>query len=199
MALNPQQGIDEAMQTRVAREAVEGSEGVQAQLQATRTNSLTSGAFTFDARSVRVVAVGLPGDEFFETDTHLVYYYDGSAWHYEAGIGYGSYATMTALSLTVADEGALYFVNTVGVNYGLWRATAGAFVKELLAASPDVSTEYRVGGNKIIGARKTGWATDPTGTLTRTTFDSTTVTLPDLAARVAALIVDLRSHGMINA
>lgn len=45
----------------------------------------------------------------------------------------------------------------------------------------------------------TGWTSDPTGTLTRTTFDSTTVVLADLAARVAALIVDLRAKGILGA
>lgn len=45
----------------------------------------------------------------------------------------------------------------------------------------------------------TGWTSDPTGTLTRTTFDSTTVLLADLAARVAALIVDLRAKGILGA
>jgi hypothetical protein len=37
-----------------------------------------------------------------------------------------------------------------------------------------------------------GWGT-PTGTLTRTTFDTTTVTLSELAERVAALISDLKT------
>lgn len=52
----------------------------------------------------------------------------------------------------------------------------------------------QVQSNKVIGARKTGWGV-PTGTLTRTTFDSGTVTLPQLAERVAALINDLHSSG----
>lgn len=45
----------------------------------------------------------------------------------------------------------------------------------------------------------TGWTSDPTGSLARTTFDSTTVVLADLAARVAALIVDLRAKGILGA
>lgn len=60
------------------------------------------------------------------------------------------------------------------------------------------NVSLNMGGNQLVGTRKTGWTTDPTGTLTRTTFDSTTVTLPNLAARVAAIIVDLRSHGLIG-
>jgi hypothetical protein len=43
-----------------------------------------------------------------------------------------------------------------------------------------------------------GWGT-PSGTLTRTTFDPATVTLPDLAQRVAALITDLKTgHQLIK-
>jgi hypothetical protein len=47
-----------------------------------------------------------------------------------------------------------------------------------------------------------GWTTVPTGTLTRTTFVTSTVTLPQLAERVAALIVDLHAAagvGLIGA
>lgn len=43
----------------------------------------------------------------------------------------------------------------------------------------------------------TGWAA-ATNTKLRTTFDTTTVTLPNLAARVGALIDDLLSYGLIH-
>lgn len=42
----------------------------------------------------------------------------------------------------------------------------------------------------------TGWAT-PTGTLSRATFISDSVTLPNLAAAVAALITDLKTKGIL--
>lgn len=44
---------------------------------------------------------------------------------------------------------------------------------------------------KVSKSTFTAWGT-PTGTLTRTTFDTATVTLPQLAQRVAALIQDLK-------
>lgn len=53
---------------------------------------------------------------------------------------------------------------------------------------------------QVVGARKTGWSL-ATGTPTRTTFDTTTVTLPELAERVMALIADLHNtagHGLIG-
>jgi hypothetical protein len=58
--------------------------------------------------------------------------------------------------------------------------------------------EYRIAGTKVVAARVTGWGT-PTGTLTRTTFDASTVTLVQLGERVAALVTDLLSHGLIGA
>lgn len=51
---------------------------------------------------------------------------------------------------------------------------------------------------QVVGIRSTGWQS-ATGTATRTTFDTTTVTLPLLAQRVKALIDDLISHGLIGA
>lgn len=58
-------------------------------------------------------------------------------------------------------------------------------------------TQYNVNGTQVVNTRKTGWAA-ATNTKLRTTFDTTTVTLPNLAARVGALIDDLISHGLIG-
>ena len=58
--------------------------------------------------------------------------------------------------------------------------------------------EYRANGVKVTGTRRTGWGA-PTGTATRTTFATTSVTLPLLAERVKALIDDLTTHGLIGA
>jgi hypothetical protein len=55
-----------------------------------------------------------------------------------------------------------------------------------------------VNGTQVVGARKTGWAA-PTGTATRTTFATTTVTTAQLAERVKALVDDLTAHGLIGA
>ena len=56
---------------------------------------------------------------------------------------------------------------------------------------------YKIGGLKVVGGRKIGWAA-PTGTATRTTFATSTVTLPQLAERLKALIDDLTAHGLIG-
>ena len=62
----------------------------------------------------------------------------------------------------------------------------------------NTADSYKVGTNNVVGSRKTGWAA-PTGTATRTTFATTTVTTEQLAERVKALIDDLTSHGLIGA
>lgn len=54
-----------------------------------------------------------------------------------------------------------------------------------------------IAGTQVVSTRKTGWGA-PSGTATRTTFDTTTVTLSELAERVHALIDDLTSHGLIG-
>ena len=57
---------------------------------------------------------------------------------------------------------------------------------------------YRVGANQVVGSRSTGWAA-ATGTATRTTFATGSVTTAQLAERVKALIDDLITHGLIGA
>lgn len=55
---------------------------------------------------------------------------------------------------------------------------------------------YKVNGTKVVGAQSTGWVA-ATGTATRSTFDTATVTLAQLAQAVKALTDDLRTHGLI--
>lgn len=57
--------------------------------------------------------------------------------------------------------------------------------------------EYQVDATKVVGNRVTGWAA-ATGTATRTTFATGTVTTAQLAERVKALIDDLITHGLIG-
>ncbi len=62
-----------------------------------------------------------------------------------------------------------------------------------------VATSYglKVNSVQVVTGRQTGW-TAATGTPTRTTFATSSVTLPNLAERVKALIDDLISHGLIG-
>ena len=54
-------------------------------------------------------------------------------------------------------------------------------------------------GGSITLSPATGWASTISGTATRTTFDTATITLPQLAERMKALLDDLRSKGLISA
>lgn len=60
-----------------------------------------------------------------------------------------------------------------------------------------VGEVYRVAGTQVLGARRTGWA-PATGATQRTTFDTATVTLAQLAAVVKALLDDATTHGLIG-
>lgn len=56
----------------------------------------------------------------------------------------------------------------------------------------------KIGASQVITARQTGWAA-ATGTATRTSFATSTVTTAALAQAVKALIDDLITHGLIGA
>lgn len=79
-------------------------------------------------------------------------------------------------------------------------STAGALRTLRFDSVVNSLTEYQVAGTRVVNTRKTGWAT-ATGTATRTTFDTATVTTAQLAQRVKALIDDLHGtagHGLIG-
>ena len=70
-----------------------------------------------------------------------------------------------------------------------YRANVAAFT---------VPTSYKVGADQVVGARNTGWSA-MTGTPDESTiYDTGTVTLAQLAGRVAALQVALTTHGLIG-
>jgi hypothetical protein len=62
----------------------------------------------------------------------------------------------------------------------------------------DSSGNVNIAATKVLSTRRTGW-TAWTNTKTRTTFDTTTATLPQVGAAVGAIIDDLIAHGIIGA
>lgn len=103
-----------------------------------------------------------------------------------SGAGAGSvrvYGANTGLS------GTSFAINLNGTDYATVNTTG------LTLPSASVLT---IGSNQVLGSRKTGWAA-ATGTATRTTFATGSVTLPVLAEHVKALIDDFISHGAIGA
>jgi hypothetical protein len=66
------------------------------------------------------------------------------------------------------------------------------------AAAWDATTEHRTNGTKVLGARDTGYVA-MTGTSNKNTvYDTSTVTLAQLAGRVMALQASLTTHGAIG-
>lgn len=110
-------------------------------------------------------------------------------------IGFKMYLGMGGLPSAYTDLGLKAFAQ-------LSLSSAGAAVLPSTGSINFSSTANVDTGTitKVLGPRKTGWAV-ATGTPTRTTFDTTTVTLPLLAERVKALIDDLHAtagHGLIG-
>lgn len=93
------------------------------------------------------------------------------------------------LAMRITSAGKVLIGNTTGTE----RLSVTGNI-QLTGASDTLM----VGANTVVGARKAGWQ-QPSGAATRTAFDPATVTLPQLAERVAALINDLSSHGLIGA
>src|SRR5437870_5580891 len=95
-------------------------------------------------------------------------------------------------------QGELTFDTDKNVVVAHDGATAGGFQMLRLDATGSYANDFalatgkllKVGGNQVVGPRKTGWGA-PSGTATRTAFDTAAVTTSQLAERVKALIDDL--------
>lgn len=97
------------------------------------------------------------------------------------------------LVFNTIDNGAQQNQFSVGNGVRVGVPTSGFLGRGKL----NVQGEYHVNGVQVVKGRITGWAA-ASGTPTRTTFDTATVTLPQLAERVKALIDDAISHGLIG-
>ena len=131
-----------------------------------------------------------------------------------ATVIYGCSNSIENLTGTITTAYGIYnnFSGTIGTKWGIYSTgdsknyltgSLGLGIEDPaykldVVGSAKVSGSYFVGSNQVVSARRTGWAA-PTGTATRTTFATSTVTLPQLAERVKALIDDLTTHGLIGA
>ena len=124
--------------------------------------------------------------------------------HIVVGASGGDKCIMGNLSGT----GVVYGSHTTGVNGWAAVTVAGSSIKLAPNAGTAVTVtasamnlasgvELQVNGTQVVTARQTGWGA-PTGTATKTTFATSTVTLEQLAERVKALIDDLTTHGLIG-
>ena len=141
--------IDEAQGIATQTQAYE-AQGAAAQAVATtvRSQSGTAAALTIGTRASKATTTGsLANDLFFESDTGFLYYWTGTAWAFMLGIGKGTAATFATITVTAADNGAEYYVTDTG---SWWYVAGGAWVER---PHLNVTTEYRVAGNKVVGAR----------------------------------------------
>jgi hypothetical protein len=99
------------------------------------------------------------------------------------------------------DDGTIIrLLRSTTTNGGLAVKTTGdTFDRILLIAGGTIRTgDGTAAPVQVISTRVTGWGT-PTGTLARTTFDTGTATLVQVANRLGALVTDLLGHGLIGA
>ena len=106
----------------------------------------------------------------------------------------------------VAGDAAVEWLDaTNAAEYSQWRLrlmNAGGITTAATIDAFGVITAFgafNVGANKVVGARDTGW-TAMTGTPNKAaTYDVASVTLPQLAARVASIQAALTTHGLFGA
>lgn len=153
----------------------------------------------------------------------------GSAFSLSGAFSYGfdaSQATVTAAFVKAADQrfygnatadstGLGRFPNSLGTSYLTFSSSLGAwhFVTANASALQIYSTQVivpsiplninasvlQVSGTQVVGARDTGWAAMTGSTNKASSYDTATVTLPQLAGRVMALQAALTTHGLLGA
>jgi hypothetical protein len=124
------------------------------------------------------------------------------------GVSAGRYIADGITGLTVSNNSCFFGVNTKGTQNATneqvfgYNATGNGSNTVTIGDIEITNNFFRgalsLNATQVVSTRRTGW-TAPTGTPTRTTFTTSTVTLEGLAERVKALIDDLITHGLIGA
>jgi hypothetical protein len=124
------------------------------------------------------------------------------------GVGAGRYIADGITGLTVSNNSCFFGDATKGTqnatneNVFGYNATGNGSNTVTIGDFNITNNFFRgalsLNATQVVSTRRTGW-TAPTGTPTRTTFTTSTVTLTGLAERVKALIDDLITHGLIGA
>lgn len=102
---------------------------------------------------------------------------------------------ITGAGLLLPCVGNIAFLGPISPASGSWFAGPGGYAAPWLQVTQGGLNHA---GTQVVGARQTGWA-PPTGTSSRASFATSTVTTSQLAERVKALIEDLTAHGLIGA
>lgn len=130
----------------------------QAIAQTVRSQSGTEAALTTDTRANKATTTGsLANDLYLESDTNWLWRWTGTAWAFVTGLYVASDATRTALTISAADNGVLFFATDTGI---LWKVEGGVWVNKFSVIT--AATSFNIGANKVLGARGAAVA-DPTG------------------------------------
>lgn len=159
----------------------------------TNADAVAGPLVLLDRNSASPAANDLGGGFYF-------YFRDSAAGSLQ-GAGVGSTllsptAGSASVRLTFDTVTGGVFATRLGIGAGVYvgAPTSG----DMGAGTLNLDNDLYKDGIKVVGARATGWAA-ATGTATRTTFATGSVTLPLLAERVKALIDDFITHGLIGA
>ncbi len=112
---------------------------------------------------------------------------DGITFQYYGGTGYILPITVAGAPMPLSIGGSQVGINVSGGDRVTIDSSAANFI---------VPIQYA--GNQVLAARRTGWSA-ASGTASRSSFATGTVTTAELAERVKALIDDLTAHGLIGA
>lgn len=188
-----QQGVDEALSIRTERQAEEGAVGTQLVAASLRSSGVgvTESDFTAGTRADRLSASGsLENDLWYETDTAWLYRWGGVSWQFVTGLYAATDATRLALSVSAADNGALFYATDAGK---LWKVEAGAWADKFVTLT--VTTSFKVGANQVVGAR--GAAVANVASADATDLASAITLANETKAQLNALLARARSHGLI--
>lgn len=125
----------------------------------------------------------------------------GMLHQFDSLFGTGTAAKYRVQEYLLASSGsnARFWKRTESNNtWGSWLEIAFLEKANTWTGIQNFTTQINIGGIKVVGARDTGWAA-ATGTATKTTFATSTVTLSQLAERVKALIDAGIASGSIGA
>lgn len=104
---------------------------------------------------------------------------------------------ITALKRNIELGGAVEAGSNMTKQGKVLSLVATPAVEKLQVALWIDSAEYRANGTQVLSSRITGWEI-PSGVAERTTFDTESATLVEVARRLKALIDDLMQHGLIG-
>lgn len=112
----------------------------------------------------------------------------------------GNYGSGSAIRIGTGSYIAVETTNAIRTAYGVSSLIWGFYnnTNERVGFNMSADPHIRLGGTQVLRRRITGWGA-PTGAADRSTFDTTSVTVEQLAERVKGLLDDLTTHGLIGA